>query len=356
MSSDRQNCPGRVSRREFVSGVALGSVGGLAAAWAGYELLARRPVPVLTGHQSSIIAPAKHSTSSPLGIPGPWPGRVVEVNHPGAVRNSVRNQQVVSQMLARGMRGLVSSQDDTQAWRYFFQTGDRVGIKVVPVGKPLSISSFELVREIIDALERKAGVRRRDIMVFERYKDDFISAGYPQQLPDGVHWECSSAIYDEAQNEIDGQLPGQPRESRVAGYDRDVYREEPYCQIDPAIHKLDDDRRYRSHVSKIITQKVDKFISIPVLKDHRSAGVTLCLKNLSHGSVNNVARSHVVSPDLKFGDFGREAGAGSLNQCNQFIPSMVSLPPIRNKAVLQILDGLIGNYEGGPGNWNPTFA
>ena len=31
---------------------------------------------------------------------------------------------------------------------------------------------------------------------------------------------------------------------------------------------------------------------LPVLKDHGSAGVTGALKNMSHGSVNNVARSH----------------------------------------------------------------
>src|SRR5919204_49015 len=50
-----------------------------------------------------------------------------------------------------------------------------------------------------------------------------------------------------------------------------------------------------------------------------SAGVTLALKNLSHGLVNNVARSH---------------GTRSLNACNLFIPAAVQLPVIRNKTVL----------------------
>jgi hypothetical protein len=233
--------------------------------------------------------------------------------------------------------------------------GDRVGIKVVPVGQPLSISSFELVNEIIASLQT-AGIRARDILVFERYKNEFMTVGYHTKLPAGIHWECSSAAYDNAQLQIDGQLPGQVRQSRVAGYDPDVYREEPYCDIDPATHDPRDDRRFRSHLSTIITRKVDKFISIPVLKDHRSAGVTLSLKNLSHGSVNNVARSHVSHASLGFGPTEREAASGSLNQCHQFIPSMVALPQIRDKAVLQTLDGLIGTYEGGPGNWNPTFA
>jgi hypothetical protein len=156
--------------------------------------------------------------------------------------------------------------------------------------------------------------------------------------------------------EISGQAKGMPRESRVAGYDPDVYREEPYCDIDATMHDPSDDRRYRSHLGMIISRKVDKFISIPVLKDHRSAGVTLSLKNLSHGSVNNVARSHIGNALLGFGPTPREASYGTLNQCGQFIPAMVSLPKIREKAVLQILDGLVATYEGGPGNWNPTFA
>ena len=34
---------------------------------------------------------------------------------------------------------------------------------------------------------------------------------------------------------------------------------------------------------------VDKIVTLPVLKDHRSAGVTLSLKNMSHGMNNNVS-------------------------------------------------------------------
>ena len=148
--------------------------------------------------------------------------------------------------------------------------------------------------------------------------------------------------------DINGHLKGEPKD-HVAGYDRDVYREMAYCA---PRHDAQDDRRFRSHLSNIISRKVDKFISIPVLKDHRSAGVTLALKNLSHGSVNNVARSHISSFNPASGYYHGVA----INQCGEFIPAAVSLPPIREKAVLQILDGLLGTWEGGPGNWNKTFA
>ena len=257
-------------------------------------------------------------------------------------------------MIETGMTKLVGSDDAVEAWRFFFKPGDRVGIKVVPVGKPDAISSPEVIWEIIEGL-KSAGVRPRDVLVFERYRNEFIEAKYLETLPPDVRWQASSSGYDDTQLEIDGQAravtgkPRPPREDHVAGYDPDVFRELAYC--DPINHDPKDDRRFRSHLSKIITQQVDKFISIPVLKDHRSAGVTLALKNLSHGSVNNVARSHISTP-WKSG----HPGLASINQCNTFIPAIVSLRPIREKAVLQILDGTIGCYEGGPGNWNKTFA
>ncbi len=94
-----------------------------------------------------------------------------------------------------------------------------------------------------------------------------------------------------------------------------------------------DDRLYRSHLGKLVTKTVNKIVAIPVLKDHGSAGVTGALKNMSHGSVNNVARSHSTP---------------FTNVCNQFIPQMVSHPIIRQKFVLQIMDGIRGVFQGGP--------
>jgi hypothetical protein len=343
------------SRRAFLSGTAVGTLAGGAAGWGVWNWMQGG-----SGGQSgqSPIAAPTLREGRKLGMPGDFAGRVIEVHHPGSVLQTQtegytkRDRQAVKAMVARGMQELVQSGDAVQAWRHFFKPGDRVGIKVVPVGKPDSISSYELIHEVVAGLQ-SAGVRLKDILVFERYKTDFLACKYPENLPDGVHWECSSAIYDELQVELDGQLPGRPREGRVAGYDPDIYRELAYCQ---PMHDPQDDRRFRSHVSRIISQKVDKFISLPVLKDHRSGGVTLSLKNLSHGSANNVARSHITVDELKKAGPNYELEGTTLNQCGTFIPAIASLPVLREKAVLQILDGLVGTYEGGPGNWNKTFA
>src|SRR5690348_9036296 len=41
-----------------------------------------------------------------LGIPGPYPGRVVEVRHPGSVRDGVPDPDAVAQMVERGLSTL----------------------------------------------------------------------------------------------------------------------------------------------------------------------------------------------------------------------------------------------------------
>jgi len=327
------------SRRAFVSGAVGGALAGGAAVWAATHLgRGHRLMP-----PQEAIAPAREH-----GLPGKYPGKVREIHHAEAARGNKRNRDAVRAMLARGMQELVGTDNDVEAWRSMFHKGDRVGIKVVPVGRPDSISSPELVLEVISGL-RSAGVRPQDILVFDRYELEFRICGYDKILPDGVHWECESVDYDEQQVRLDGQLVDKPASKKSSGYDRDVYRELAYCA--PA-HDPHDDRRFRSHLSKIISQKIDKYIGLPVLKDHRSAGVTLSLKNLSHGSVNNVARSHISTWNVANQPY--QSGM-TINNCGNFIPAMVSLPRIREKAYLQILDGLVATYEGGPGAWNATF-
>src|SRR5207237_5011224 len=195
------------------------------------------------------------------------------------------------------------------AWRRFFAPGDVVGIKVNPVGAPHAISNYATVRAIIAGLQ-SAGVRPRDIVVFDRYRRQFIRAGYPDQLPDGVRWDASVEDYEAVQLDIQG-------------YDPEVYVAMELAAL--GRHDPKDDRTRRSHLSLIASRQVDKIINVPVLKDHGSAGVTLALKNLSHGLVNNVARSHATP---------------TTNACNTFIPAVVALPHIRLKVVLHLLDVL----------------
>jgi hypothetical protein len=211
-----------------------------------------------------------------------------------------------------------------------------------------------VVLEVVRGL-KSAGVKSENIIVFERYADEFRNAGYEDLMGcremGGARWFASSAQYDNAQVDIEGYPGGARnhvggRDPHVVGYDPDVFVSMGFAIDD----NRKDDRRFRTHLSVIVTQMVNKIVTIPCLKDHRSAGVTLALKNLSHGMNNNVARSHLAGLETLSGT------AYGPNQCNTFIPTAVAQLPTRQKAVLHILDGLVGVYEGGPGCWNRTWA
>lgn len=298
-------------------------------------------LPVLAGLNVSAAEPKAAATpkgragrrpEAILGVPGPYPGRVVEARNSAMIQDGVRDASAIKATVARGMRELTGATDGVEAWRAFFEPGDVVGIKMNPVGNPLANTSSELMLAVIDGL-KSAGVKLKDMFVFERYKQEFINAGMHKAVPDGVRWGGLTPEDDPSQLLI--QWPG---EDPIAGYDPDEYMTMELVGrgADPK-----DDRTLRSHLGLLVTKRVNKLVLLPVLKDHGSAGVTGALKNMSHGLVNNVARSH---------------SSAETNACNQFIPQVVSHPIIRKKCVLQILDGIRGVFQQGPFGRNPDFV
>ncbi|NBO92230.1 MAG: DUF362 domain-containing protein [Planctomycetia bacterium] len=355
-----------VTRRGFLLGATAGLAGGV---------LGSRYLPLLLpGRPSSPEASTKRSSiAASDSMPGRYPGRVVEVRHPHAVSpDNIIDADAVNAVVDRGMADLTGYEpgDTVNAWGSLFDRDDVVGIKVNPVGRKAlpgeggrvpnavgSISSFELVVKVVRCLIER-GIPAKNIIVFERYANEFCDAGYKslveRELP-GVRWLCSALSYSNFQLDIRGRDPDCAELSsdvsrNVVGYDPDVFTTMGFCL--PS-HSARDDRRFRSHLSLIVSRMISKMITLPVLKDHRSAGVTLALKNMSHGMNNNVARSHLAGIAHGVGDGGKVLGP---NQCNTFIPQCVSQQRLRDKATLHILDGLIGVYEGGPGCWNRTWG
>src|SRR5207244_4434358 len=116
-----------------------------------------------------------------LAAPGLYPGQVVEVRNPAMCRQGNRDAAAIKATLDRGMKELTGADDAIQAWKHFFEAGDVVGIKVVPNGQPEAHSSFEIVLEVIEKL-KAAGVKPRDIFVYDRYRREFMEAGYHKVL------------------------------------------------------------------------------------------------------------------------------------------------------------------------------
>jgi uncharacterized protein (DUF362 family) len=299
-----------MDRRTFVYNATLGTLHlGLAGVAAGQP--PERPRNTL-----KIDVHAPQTPLTPLSMPGLFPGRVVEVVHPGAIAARRISQPAVHQMLEAGMRSLTGESSARAAWDKFVSPDDVVALKVNPSSAPPTITSIALVREVIRALNA-AGVPNRNLIVYDRHSNQLEVNGYHTGVPAGV------------------RVVGLDQRWTVNGESRPGYDPQVFCEMD-----CFGERETRSYLATIVSSEVTKIINLPALKEHNASGVTGCLKNLAYGSFNNVARTHVDPKTFT----------------DPVIAVMCSVPTLRAKAVLNIMDGIRAVYHGGPFAWNPEFV
>ncbi|HKN34187.1 MAG TPA: DUF362 domain-containing protein [Terriglobales bacterium] len=241
---------------------------------------------------------------SPLGMPGLFPGRVVQVSGPNAILRNRVSQPVIHRMFEEGMKQLTGESSLPAAWARFIEPADVIGIKINPSGAPACCSSPEIIREIISGVEA-LGVARENIVVWDRYAFEIDIGSYQPLLPAGIR--------------IVGIEDGV---GDISGYDLNVYCEANFFG----------EWETRSYMANIVANGVTKIINVPTTKDHSASGITGCLKNLGYGTFNNVARSH----------------RAPISFTNPLIGLMCSAEPLRSKAVLHIMDGMRLVWHGGP--------
>lgn len=300
-----------MDRRRFVLGTALGS---LHLGLLGMPARAAQGEDPVGSLKIDIQAP--DVPASPLGMPGLFPGRVIEVAHAGALRDGRVFQPAVREMLDRGMQALTGEAAAGDAWAKFVEPSDIVALKVNPSGTPTTTTSIALVREVIRALGG-AGVPNRHIIVFDRNSNQMELAGYHNLLPVGV------------------QVVGLDRRWVVGGETRPGYDPNAFAEMN-----CFGERETRSYLATIVTTGATKIINLPCLKEHNASGVTGCLKNLAYGCFDNVARTHLYPKTYT----------------NPAIPVLCTTAPLRAKAVLHIMDGIRAVYQSGPFAWNPEFV
>jgi Domain of unknown function (DUF362) len=242
------------------------------------------------------------------GMPGPYPGRVVAVKSDRCVDTSTgaANDEVVREMMARGMRTLTGEGTTADAWRRFFQPSDVVGIKVNCGGYPHCVSAYEIVAEVVRQLTG-GDVPVSQIYVYERFQNQLDEVNYAPRLPDGVKIVAA----ERANRNVDN-----------SGYDPATYLEA----------NLFGEEDTRTNMMRLVSQRLTKIINIPNMKDHGATGVTGCLKNIAYGSFSNVARTHQRGRSHTYSVVGTLAG----------------IEPLRSRTVLQIMDGLRAVWHGGP--------
>jgi uncharacterized protein (DUF362 family) len=242
---------------------------------------------------------------SPMGMPGLFRGRVVEIREPKAIVGNRVSQPIVRRLLERAMTELTGEESVRNAWAKFIDPKDVVGIKINPSGAPACCSSPEILREIIDGV-RSVGVPLRNIVVYDRYSYEIDVGSYQTLLPTGVRIVGIQDAFA----------------SGVVGYEPNVYCDANFFG----------EWETRSYMARIVAHEVTKIINVPTMKDHSASGVTGALKNLAYGTFNNVARTHRAPHSFT----------------NPLIGLMCTVEPLRSKAVLHIMDGMRQVWHGGP--------
>ncbi len=244
---------------------------------------------------SSISSP-QAPPSHPLTIPRPAPRVVISRNPAVFEQNSALNPAILERMLDNAMSSL-AGKDPGEVWSDIFRPDDVIGIKLnCLAGRGLSPHP-ELVRLIVKKLVT-AGVNMNNIIAWDRTDRDLKRAGFSIRRR-GNGFRCFGTNDD---------------------YDTD---------------KLEFMGSMGSIFSPILAKTASAIISVPVMKDHDLAGVTLSMKNF-YGSIHNPNKYHD-------------------NNCSPYVAELNSHPFIKNKVRLVITDALVAQYHGGP-SYKPQFC
>jgi len=275
------------------------------------------------------IADAQAIPRTEHSMPGKYPAKVVKTVRPGCVVDGKTDPEAVYDMLKSSMLRLTGVRKLEDAWRQFVDTDDVIGLKVNPVAGKMLTTSHAVTQTVVRQLE-EAGISRANMVIWDRREMELHETGYTEENYPGIRitgTECEDA--NGGYYAPDGKLYSEERIDKSHYFYADVDGE----YDDETLPFMINGGKY-SYFSKICTQQVTKIINLPILKN-AGASVTLCMKNLAFGTLSNTGRLHE-------------------KLWHETCAYACAFPPLRDKTVLNIVDGLIGCFDGGPAA-NPQF-
>jgi hypothetical protein len=271
-------------------------------------------------------------------LPGLFPGRVVEVQDAAAVKDDKPVARVVYRLVEKGLEGLTKKSAEN-SFGLFFSRDDIVGIKVNPVGPGTISTHLEVVDALIDWLVA-CGLNRKNIVIWDRFDFMLKDAGFtPERYPgvgiEGLQTMDEAAAMGKTQDNSRWLRPDGTHLS-AGNFDLDAYYwadvEAPKDNAYLNQHVFNG--KY-SYFGSLLTKRLSKIINVPVFKNTGNS-ISMATKNLGYGAVCNTNRLHAPL----FFDVNTE---------------VMAFPAIRDKLVLNVTDGLRGQYDGGP-EYEAKFA
>jgi uncharacterized protein (DUF362 family) len=222
------------------------------------------------------------------------------------------------------------SSDPAVCWAKWIRPGQRIGIKISTAPGKIMSTRKPLVDAIVGSL-LTAGHSSSNIMIFDRYAVEMGAAGWTMgRRDDGVVVTASTPL--------EGYNPKVSYSCSYAGQliwgDLEFKGEqwkETKSDEKTQLSKL-------SYYSRIVTDKVDVLINVPVLTSDEGIGLYGSIVNLALGVIDNQRR--FLRPF-----FGREEN----------IADLAMNKALEGKWKLNIVDGLLIQYAGGVG-FDPKYT
>lgn len=253
---------------------------------------------------------------------------VYATHNADAISEYETNSRVVRGMVDRLVLAATGEPDLARAWGSLVSPNDKIGIKISAAGGELFTTHHDVVVAIVDGLVA-AGHPRGSIVVWDRSIEGTKGAGYKLSA-DGFQLK---SVTPRAGYDLKATFTAPLLGKLVWGdaeYVSDKGKSVPLSDTENTSNV--------SHFCRILANDVTKVINVPVMSTSTTNGIAGCLYNMTVPNIDNWRRFAQGTP------FGAES-----------IAMIYANPVISQKVVLNIMDGLLAQYGGGPES-QPNFA
>ena len=248
-----------------------------------------------------------------LGGPGQDQPRVVIVHDPRATHLlSAQSERVVT-MVARGVTAFTGKPDPAAAWRSLVKPEDVVGIKVHSAPGAASGTRPAVAAAVVRGL-LEAGHAPRRIVIWDRRLEDLRTAGFAD-----VAAQFGVRVAGAMDAGFDPSL----------AYENSVLGQPVFGDFDFGRTVTNGIAGRKSYFSRLLTRDLTRHIIIAPLLNHNQAGVSGILYTMASASVDNFLRFE-INPGL----------------LTSAVPEIFGETLIADRVALNIVDALIGQYEG----------
>ncbi len=203
---------------------------------------------------------------------------VADIRARQVVADTVIHETLLREVIEEGVRVATSATSPEQAWNKLLRSDDVIGIKFNHIGEEVINTTTPMATQLVASL---------------------MNAGF---APDRI-------ILIEAPRRVAHQLKTRPCPTGFSGGKVSFGSGEDELAA--------------------VLQEVTAIINVPFLKTHNIAGMSCCLKNLSHALIRRPKLCHA-------------------NACSPFVGDILTLPQIKPKLKIHIVNALKAVFDGGP--------